>query len=50
MGVVNVCGVMVIVIGNKSELVMGYCILYGDMNGGYVLFGDFYKIEVYVVV
>jgi NAD+ synthase (glutamine-hydrolysing) len=33
--------------GNKSELAMGYCTLYGDMNGGLSVIGDVYKTDVY---
>ena len=29
--------------GNKSELAVGYCTLYGDMNGGLAVIGDLYK-------
>ncbi len=29
--------------GNKSELAVGYCTLYGDMNGGLSVIGDIYK-------
>ena len=28
--------------GNKSELAVGYCTLYGDMNGGLSVIGDLY--------
>ncbi|MDP3921744.1 MAG: NAD+ synthase [Candidatus Omnitrophota bacterium] len=33
--------------GNKSELAMGYCTLYGDMAGGLCVLGDVYKSDVY---
>lgn len=33
--------------GNKSELSMGYCTLYGDMCGGILPLGDVYKTDVY---
>jgi len=33
--------------GNKSELAMGYCTLYGDMAGGLCVLGDVYKTDVY---
>lgn len=33
--------------GNKSELAVGYCTLYGDMSGGLNLLGDIPKTEVY---
>lgn len=33
--------------GNKSELAMGYCTLYGDMAGGLCVIGDVYKTQIY---
>jgi NAD+ synthase (glutamine-hydrolysing) len=33
--------------GNKSEVAVGYCTLYGDMNGGLAVIGDVPKIMVY---
>ena len=33
--------------GNKSELAVGYCTLYGDMNGGLAVIGDLYKTNIY---
>ena len=33
--------------GNKSEFAMGYCTLYGDMNGGLSVIGDLYKTSVF---
>jgi len=33
--------------GNKSELAVGYCTLYGDMNGGLSVIGDLYKTNVF---
>ncbi len=35
--------------GNKSELAMGYCTLYGDMAGGLSVLGDVYKTDVYAL-
>ena len=32
--------------GNKSELAVGYCTLYGDMNGALSIIGDLYKTQV----
>ena len=49
MGAANARVAMAIATGNKSELAMGYCTLYGDMNGGYAPLGDLYKTEVYEV-
>jgi NAD+ synthetase len=33
--------------GNKSELAVGYCTLYGDMTGALAVLGDVYKSEVF---
>ena len=33
--------------GNKSELAMGYCTIYGDTNGALAPIGDLFKTEVY---
>ena len=33
--------------GNKSELAVGYCTLYGDMSGGFAVLKDVYKTQVY---
>jgi NAD+ synthase (glutamine-hydrolysing) len=35
--------------GNKSELALGYCTLYGDTNGGLAVIGDVLKTEVYAI-
>ena len=35
--------------GNKSELSMGYCTLYGDTVGGLAVLGDVYKHDVYAL-
>lgn len=35
--------------GNKSELALGYCTLYGDTNGGLAVLGDVLKTEVYAL-
>ncbi len=45
----NRTGAMVLTTGNKSELAVGYCTLYGDMAGGLGLLGDVYKTMVYRV-
>jgi NAD+ synthase (glutamine-hydrolysing) len=45
----NRTGAMVVNTGNKSELAVGYCTLYGDMCGGLALLGDVYKTMVYRV-
>jgi len=43
----NRTGAMVVSTGNKSEMAVGYCTLYGDMAGGLALLGDVYKTMVY---
>ncbi|HSN69263.1 MAG TPA: NAD+ synthase, partial [Thermoanaerobaculia bacterium] len=43
----NKTGALVVTTGNKSELAVGYCTLYGDMAGGLSLLGDVYKTSVY---
>lgn len=40
-------GSLVLTTGNKSEIAMGYCTLYGDMCGALAPIGDLYKTEVY---
>ena len=45
----NRTGAMVLTTGNKSELAVGYCTLYGDMAGGMAPLGDVYKTMVYRV-
>ena len=45
----NRTGAMVVSTGNKSEMAVGYCTLYGDMAGGLALLGDVYKTMVYKV-
>lgn len=35
--------------GNKSELAVGYCTLYGDMCGGLAVISDVYKTQVYAL-
>jgi len=43
----NKFGHLVLTTGNKSELAMGYCTLYGDMSGGLAVISDVPKIMVY---
>jgi NAD+ synthetase len=43
----NSFGHLVLTTGNKSEIGVGYCTLYGDTNGGLGLIGDLYKTEVF---
>jgi NAD+ synthase (glutamine-hydrolysing) len=45
----NAFGAMLLTTGNKSEISVGYCTLYGDTNGGLGLIGDLYKTEVYAL-
>ncbi|MBD3407438.1 MAG: NAD+ synthase [Candidatus Lokiarchaeota archaeon] len=39
--------ILVLNTGNKTELALGYCTLYGDMTGGVGVIGDVSKLEVY---
>lgn len=43
----NSTGAMVVSTGNKTELSVGYCTLYGDMAGGLSILADLYKGQVY---
>ena len=47
MAVANQQGQLLLTTGNKSELAVGYCTLYGDMNGGLAVIGDLYKTSVF---
>lgn len=47
MGVSNETDRLVIATGNKTELGLGYCTLYGDMVGGMLLIGDINKTQVF---
>jgi len=47
MALSNEYGWLVLTTGNKSEMAMGYCTLYGDMNGGYALIKDVPKTLVF---
>ncbi|MDZ7814226.1 MAG: NAD+ synthase [Ideonella sp.] len=42
-------GHLLLTTGNKSEIAVGYCTLYGDTNGGLGLIGDLYKTEVFAL-
>jgi NAD+ synthase (glutamine-hydrolysing) len=35
--------------GNKSEIAVGYCTLYGDMCGGLAVISDVFKTQVYAL-
>lgn len=47
MAVSNKFGCMVLSTGNKSEMAVGYCTIYGDMAGGMALLSDVPKTTVY---
>ncbi|WBF65821.1 MAG: NAD+ synthase [Candidatus Kinetoplastibacterium crithidii] len=47
MAISNTNGKLVVTTGNKSEISMGYCTLYGDMVGGFALLKDVSKTMVY---
>ncbi len=47
MALSNKFGAMVLTTGNKSELAMGYCTLYGDMAGGFAVIKDVAKTVVF---
>jgi NAD+ synthase len=49
MAISNKFGSMVVTTGNKSEMSVGYCTLYGDMNGGFNPIKDLYKMQVYAL-
>lgn len=45
----NHFGHLLLTTGNKSEISVGYCTLYGDTNGGLNIIGDLYKTEVFAL-
>lgn len=47
MAISNAEGRLLLSTGNKSELAVGYCTLYGDTNGGLAVLGDVLKTEVW---
>jgi NAD+ synthase (glutamine-hydrolysing) len=47
MTISNAEGRLLLSTGNKSELALGYCTLYGDTNGGLAVIGDVLKTNVY---
>jgi NAD+ synthase (glutamine-hydrolysing) len=49
MAISNAEGRLVLSTGNKSELAVGYCTLYGDTNGGLAVIGDVLKTEAYAI-
>ena len=49
MAISNKLGCLLLSTGNKSELAVGYCTLYGDMNGGLSVISDVPKTMVYKI-
>jgi NAD+ synthase (glutamine-hydrolysing) len=47
MALSNKFGSLLLTTGNKSEMAVGYCTLYGDMCGGLAVISDVYKTQVY---
>ena len=45
----NKFGWLVLSTGNKTELALGYCTLYGDMSGGLSVISDLSKTDVYTL-
>lgn len=43
----NKFGWLILTTGNKSEMAVGYCTLYGDMSGGFAPLKDIFKTKVY---
>ena len=49
MAISNKFGALVLTTGNKSEMAVGYCTLYGDMVGALAVIGDLVKTRVYAI-
>jgi len=49
MAIANKFGYLLLTTGNKSEMAVGYCTLYGDMNGGLAAIGDVPKTQVFAL-
>lgn len=49
MAIANKFGYLLLSTGNKSEMAVGYCTLYGDMNGGLAAISDVPKTRVYSI-
>ncbi len=47
MAIANKFGYLLLSTGNKSEMAVGYCTLYGDMNGGLAVIADLPKTKVF---
>ncbi|MCP5536156.1 MAG: NAD+ synthase [Akkermansiaceae bacterium] len=49
MSLSNKTGQLLLTTGNKSELAVGYCTMYGDMCGGLAVISDLPKMQVYAL-
>lgn len=49
MAIANKFGYLLLSTGNKSEMAVGYCTLYGDMNGGLAVIADVPKTRVFSI-
>jgi NAD+ synthetase len=49
MAIANKFDYLLLTTGNKSEMAVGYCTLYGDMNGGLAAIGDVPKTQVFAL-
>ncbi|MFZ5807258.1 MAG: NAD+ synthase [Verrucomicrobiota bacterium] len=49
MAISNKTGRLLLTTGNKSEMAVGYCTLYGDMCGALAVMGDVLKTQVYQI-
>ena len=49
MAISNKFGALLLTTGNKSELAVGYCTLYGDMCGGLAVISDVPKMQVFAL-
>jgi NAD+ synthase (glutamine-hydrolysing) len=49
MALSNKFGALLLTTGNKSEMAVGYCTLYGDMCGGLAVISDVFKTQVYAL-
>jgi NAD+ synthase (glutamine-hydrolysing) len=49
MALSNKFGSLLLTTGNKSEMAVGYCTLYGDMCGGLAVISDVFKTQVYAL-
>ncbi|HUB86806.1 MAG TPA: NAD+ synthase [Verrucomicrobiae bacterium] len=49
MALSNKFGALVLTTGNKSEMAVGYCTLYGDMDGALAPLADVLKVDIYKI-